>query len=182
MIKLFYSKDVTTFDKFMRILARLQELILILVSLFLALGITYMAALRYIFKADLFGMEELVLIAGMYLYFVGSSYGSYEQSHIKASVLNVFIDNERMLNKIELVQQVLTTGIVLMMAYYCIGFMQFSIEAGARTAVLKIPFYVGHASLAVGLSLMAYFHIFHLINFIRNFLKTNYEEKLQKED
>lgn len=181
MIKLFYAKDVTVFNKFMRILARFQELVLIFVSLFLALGITYMAALRYIFRLDLFGAEEVILIVGMYLYFIGSSYGSYEQTHIKASVLDIFISNKKILNRIELVQQTLTTLIIFIMTYYCFGFMKFSIEAAARTAVLKIPFYVGHASLAFGLILMSFYHVFHLVNFIRDLIKNRDEETIVSE-
>ena len=40
--------------------------------------------LRYVFGSPLFGVEEMVTLIAMWLYFLGASYGAYERSHIKA--------------------------------------------------------------------------------------------------
>ncbi len=64
---------------FWKILAKLQEYVLVLTSSFLALAMFAEAFLRYVFKSDLFGIEEVLLLVVMWLYFIGGAYGSYEK-------------------------------------------------------------------------------------------------------
>ena len=51
--------------------------------------------LRYVFKSDLYGLEEIVTLATMWLYFMGGVDGSYEDSHIDADVLSLAIKSEK---------------------------------------------------------------------------------------
>ncbi len=64
----------------------LQRALLVLSSLFVVLIMCVTVLLRYVFKSDLFGMEEIVVIAAFWLYFMGSSYGVYDQSHVKRTL------------------------------------------------------------------------------------------------
>ena len=46
--------------------------------------------LRYVLGSPLFGIEELILFIGMWLYFMGASYGAFERTHIKAELINIW--------------------------------------------------------------------------------------------
>ncbi len=131
-----------------------QRLLLIVTSIFLALSVSAMAILRYLFKMNLFGIEEYILICGMWLYFVGASYGSYEKSQISASVIDIFVKNKKVLSAIEVIQQVVTLVLFIIFCIYSVQFLQFSIAEGARTQVHKIPFAIGHASVTINVILM----------------------------
>ena len=51
--------------------------------------------MRYIFKTSLIGIEELAAYIAFWLYFIGSAYGTYERSHIKAELTHMLIKNPR---------------------------------------------------------------------------------------
>jgi TRAP-type C4-dicarboxylate transport system permease small subunit len=53
--------------------------------------------LRYVFGSPLFGVEELVTLIAMWLYFLGASYGAYERSHIKAELVHLWFKTPRSL-------------------------------------------------------------------------------------
>ncbi|MEG1661507.1 MAG: TRAP transporter small permease subunit, partial [Clostridiales bacterium] len=118
-----------------RITIKIQEILLVLSSTFLALSICAMAFLRYVFQTDLFGLEEILLLLGMWLYFIGGAYGSFEKSQIKANVIEMLIKNKRILAVCDLAQSFLSTGLFLIASLYCIDFLDFSIMAGSKTPV-----------------------------------------------
>ncbi|PKL01653.1 MAG: hypothetical protein CVV55_08465, partial [Synergistetes bacterium HGW-Synergistetes-2] len=66
-----------------KFLLKLQKALLVLSSCFVVLIMCVAVLLRYVFKTDLFGIEEIVVIAAFWLYFIGSSYGVYDKSHVK---------------------------------------------------------------------------------------------------
>ncbi|HRV98656.1 MAG TPA: TRAP transporter small permease subunit, partial [Aminobacteriaceae bacterium] len=70
-----------------KFLLKLQKALLVLSSCFVVLIMCVAVLLRYVFKTDLFGIEEIVVIAAFWLYFIGSSYGVYDKSHVKADII-----------------------------------------------------------------------------------------------
>ena len=53
--------------------------------------------LRYVFGSPLFGVEEMVTLIAMWLYFLGAAYGAYERSHIKAELVHLWFKTPRSL-------------------------------------------------------------------------------------
>ena len=51
--------------------------------------------LRYVMGSPLFGIEELILFIGMWLYFMGASYGAYERTHIKAELIDIWCKDKK---------------------------------------------------------------------------------------
>ena len=47
----------------------------------------YSVVLRYCFKQNFYGSDEVIMLFAFWLYFMGAVYGSYENSHIKADLL-----------------------------------------------------------------------------------------------
>ncbi|HES59045.1 MAG TPA: TRAP transporter small permease subunit, partial [Caldithrix sp.] len=70
-----------------KFLIKIQQWLMIATSIFVILIMFVEVLLRYVFKSDLYGIEEIVVIAAFWLYFMGSSYGVYEKSHVKADIL-----------------------------------------------------------------------------------------------
>lgn len=48
------------------------------------------AFLRYVLKIDFYGSEEIVLLFGYWLYFIGSIAAARNRSHLSADMVNVF--------------------------------------------------------------------------------------------
>lgn len=56
---------------FWDLLLRFQRFVIIVSSLFVVASIGATVVLRYIFKTDLYGLEEIVVIFAFWLYFMG---------------------------------------------------------------------------------------------------------------
>ena len=66
---------------------------------------------RYILHKDLYGNEEIILLIAWWLYFIGAMNGSMEDSQIKAEMMDIFIQNHKVLMKIKAVAK-LIEGVV----------------------------------------------------------------------
>ena len=51
----------------------------------------YSVILRYVFKGNFYGSDEVIMLFAFWLYFMGAAYGSFEDSHIKADLLSVYL-------------------------------------------------------------------------------------------
>lgn len=50
---------------------------------------------RYFFGTSLFGLEQHVGYTAVWIYFLGSAYGAYERSHIKAEFTRILFKSHR---------------------------------------------------------------------------------------
>ena len=63
------------------------ERILLKICCFLVFVVLIISVfMRYVFKSDLYGIEEFVAILAMWMYMLSASYASYEDSHITADI------------------------------------------------------------------------------------------------
>ncbi|MCM3766273.1 TRAP transporter small permease [Neobacillus niacini] len=148
-------------------LLRLQRTILILTSILIVLGISITAIFRYVFKVDIFGMEEIIVIFAFWLYFTGGAYGSYERSHISADIISSYVKNERTKSMIKAATSLITTVLCLIFAWWAVQFFIWSFESGGKSPTLGIPSVVPKSAICFGFILMAFYSIVHLINDIR---------------
>ena len=166
-------------DKPIWVLVKIQRFLLIITSSFLALSVACMAILRYAFEMNLMGLEEWVLLFGMWLYFVGAANGSYEKNQIYASVIDIFIQNKKVLDYIAWFVQFLSLCLFIVMCFYSAEFIRFSYTAGAETVVYKIPFWVGHSTVTINVFLMTFYTA---VYFFRDSKKRIAAIKLEKQN
>jgi TRAP-type C4-dicarboxylate transport system permease small subunit len=76
-------------------LLHLQRWFMIVAGCFVTVLVFIEVLLRYVFGSPLFGVEELVCLIAMWLYFIGASYGAYERSHIKAELVHLWFQTPR---------------------------------------------------------------------------------------
>ena len=74
--------------------------------------------MRYILQKNTGGMEELVVFIATWIYFMGGAIGSYENSHITADFLSVFIHNEKAKQIVGMLRHLITL-VILLGASYC---------------------------------------------------------------
>lgn len=150
---------------------------MILASFLIILGIACTVLLRYIFKMDLFGIEELIIIPSIWLYFMGASYASYEKSHISADIVSSYIKNEKTLIAISIIRGVLSCIIVSIVSYWTLQFLIWGVSSGGKTPVWNIPMYISIIAVFIGFLFMLIYSVFHLVEDIRRIVtKENYSE------
>ena len=69
--------------------ATIQKGLLFFLMSLLSVAMLAEVLTRYLFKTSLFGVEQFIGYAAVWLYLIGASYGTYERSHIKAEFINV---------------------------------------------------------------------------------------------
>lgn len=155
-----------------KFLIRLQQWILIACSIVVVLIMCMEALLRYVFHTDLYGIEEIVLIIAFWLYFIGSSYGSYDKSHVKADIIPRLLSGKKRLALSIFVSLVMAV-LCFLFTYWSVGFVQYSIAEMPRTLAWGIPLAVAHSSVFLGYLLMAFYCSVYLVKEIISYRGQN---------
>ncbi len=151
-------------------LLKIQRGIMIFCSIFVIVIITLSVILRYIFQTDLYGLEEIVTLVAFWLYFIGSSYGSFEKSQISADILTMYIKNEKYKQIVIIISSTITTVIGLLGTYWAFDFFTWGIVMKAASPVYRIPMIVPQSAIFVSFCLMSLYNIVYLVEDI-NILK-----------
>jgi len=152
-----------------KFLLKLQKILLVLSSCFVVLIMCVTVLLRYVFKSDLFGIEEMVVIAAFWLYFMGSSYGVYDKSHVKADIIPQMLPPRA--------QALLSVLVNLTIASLCILFTVWAVEMVRysytwmpRTTGLRIPVFISQTSVLAGYALMSLYSVVYFLEDLFSFL------------
>lgn len=162
-------------------LVNMQEWIMFLTSLSLAIMVTIAVCLRYIFKLDLYGIEEIEILVAMWLYFIGASYGSYTRSQISADVVEALVPESKIKQYMRCIRSLLAVVLYAGLLYLAVDLLMFNVASNFKTAIWKIPTYFTSAGILLGCSLMTLYglvemkEIFHETFFLKkdNFVKAD---------
>jgi TRAP-type C4-dicarboxylate transport system permease small subunit len=151
-----------------RLIIKLLRVILIFCSASAILCIVTSVLTRYILKTSMFGVEEIILLVAMWLYFIGGVYGSYKDNHITADVLSTYVKSE----KTKRILRIFVTGLCLVisiiLAVWGIIYINWSLQVGGATVGLQIPMIFLRLPLCIGFIMMCLFNVYHLVNVITN--------------
>ncbi|NLL18251.1 MAG: TRAP transporter small permease [Clostridia bacterium] len=169
-----FSGFEITKTRFWKLLLVLIKYMMILCSVAATGCIIYSVVLRYIFKKNFYGSDEVILLFAFWLYFMGAVYGSYENSHIKADLLNVYVKNIRIKDFFNLIAQVIMIAVNLVLITWSWDFFLWGLEKMPRTTGLKIPLVIPQSAVFFGMLLMAFYHIVHFIRNVFSYIKFGY--------
>jgi len=159
---------------FWKVLLALVKYTMILCSIVSTGCIIYSVILRYIFKGNFYGSDEVILLFAFWLYFMGAVYGSYENSHIKADLMNVYVKNIRIKDFINLIAQMIMIVANVILLTWAWDYFMWGLEKMPLSTGLKIPLVIPQSAIFFGLLMMAFFHITHLIRNIYCYINFGY--------
>jgi TRAP-type C4-dicarboxylate transport system permease small subunit len=145
-----------------KLLVSIQKWLMIASSVFVVLIMCAVVVLRYVFRSDLYGIEEIVIIAAFWLYFMGSSYGVYEKSHVKADILPQMMSkkSQAFLN---VVINLIVASLCILFTYWSIDMIRHCLKYMPRTTGLRIPIVVSQFSIFVGYFLMSIYSVIYFL-------------------
>lgn len=153
-----------------KFLVQLQRWLVIASSIFVMLIMCVEVLLRYVFKSDLYGIEEIVVIAAFWLYLIGSSYGVYDKSHVKADLIPQMLSK-----KVQVLLNVIVRLIMFVLCclftFWAIGMIGHSLKYMPRTTGLGIPIAISQFSVLLGYFLMAFYSIIYFLEDLFTFLE-----------
>lgn len=142
----------------------------------------YSVILRYVFKGNFYGSDEVIMLFAFWLYFMGAVYGSYENSHIKADLLNVYIKNMRKKDAVALLGQILTIVVNTIVLVWAIRYFGAEIAKGGLSTGLKIPLVIPKSAVFFGFLLMEFYHVVYFIKNTMAFVRKGYFSEPQDGD
>jgi TRAP-type C4-dicarboxylate transport system, small permease component len=150
-------------------LAKFLRFGLILSSILVTL-ITFAAVITRAFDINFLGYEEILIICAFWLYMLGTAYGSYEDSHIKADVIVVMMPEGRAKSLLSLIRN--AVSLILGIIFLCWAFQlfQWTIVMGNKTPVWRIPMTVSQSSLLFGLTVATFYHVVYLYDEIKKYI------------
>jgi len=139
------------------------QTLLFLSGLFLLLAIVIMVLLRYVFKTNLFGMEEVILTVTFWFYFLGAVNGSMEDSQIRADLIPFFVKNESVKWRLRLFSRAIEIFVLVFMLVMTYGLLAINFRRMPTTQGLKIPYVIPQLSIFLGYALMLVYDVSHFL-------------------
>ena len=134
-------------------------------TLILPLTFLMVVIFRYVLHRDLFAYEEWLLPISFWLYFMASAVATYQDTQIRADVLESLFRTPRSIWIRRICLTAIEIVITLAIVYW--GWLMIVNDISAypfwqKTIALKIPFFVPHLGIFIGLVFMLLYSSLHL--------------------
>ncbi len=160
-------------------LVQLQRVFMLISGCIITLLVFIQVLLRYVWGSPLFGIEELIVLIAMWLYFIGASYGAYERSHIKAELIHTMVKSPKRYALVRSISSGITFFLSLIMVCWTYPFFIWSITRGGTSQALLLPMYYSQSAVFVGAILMSLYFFVEFVDYIlRIFGRNDYFERL----
>jgi TRAP-type transport system small permease protein len=153
-------------------LQKAQRLVTLFLILVLPLLVFIQVLLRYVFKAPLMGIEELMLFPTIWLYMLGGANASMERNHISCGVFTIYIKKEKTKNFFDLITSILSFLISSWLAYWAFQYFLYSFKVWKVSNLLYIPMFIGESAVFVGVFLMTLYAAMDIFNHYKKFRNT----------
>lgn len=164
-----YCKNIRNpvFKAIYRVIVMMQRLICYVCAIALPLIICYQVVLRYVLKAPLMGIEELMTFFIIWLYMMGGSVASEQRSHIECGILTLYIKKEKTMRIFRCFKVLFSLLVCCWLTRWAFWFFQYSFKLWKTSDILNIPMFFGESSMFIGLAFMLFFTALELIDCIR---------------
>ena len=139
--------------------------------------------LRYVFGSPLFGVEEMVCLIAMWLYFIGASYGAYDRTHIKAELVHIWFKTQRSHALINSICSFITFILCVIMIKWSYPYFIWGLKKGETSQALLLPMVLSQSAIFFGAILMSLYFLVELAdNILESAGKTAVFKNLSKEE
>ncbi|GAA2104682.1 MULTISPECIES: TRAP transporter small permease [Brevibacterium] len=163
-------------------LLAVQRWIMFLSCALIIVGLFSEVVLRYAFGTSILGMNELIVIPALWMYFIGASYASHQGSHISANVLQVYLRGERARAVLRLVIAVISLGLALVFTWWGVLYLVSSAERGGTTSVFGLPLLLSQSAVTCGFVLMTLYALTEVLRAAREVRDAGEDRALAREE
>jgi TRAP-type C4-dicarboxylate transport system permease small subunit len=143
-----------------------QRWLMMVAGCFVTVLVFVEVMLRYVFGSPLFGVEELVCLIAMWLYFIGASYGAYDRSHIKAELIHLWVKTPRSYALVRSVTSFITLVLCIIMITWSYPYLIWGIKKGETSQALLLPMVLSQSAIFFGAILMSLYFVVELVDYI----------------
>ena|GEM_PF-252138 len=155
------------FNVLAAVLEAIQQYIVMFTGMASCLLITAAAVMRYVLHVDFYGSEELIMLTAFWLYFMGASLATREDSHISADLICSLMKTPRQRRILKTVQHTISLAISALATNWAYNYIAWSLARNPKTPVLKFPIIWLQFPILVFFILSSLYLVSHVINDIR---------------
>jgi len=154
-----------------RVIISVQRFVCYTCAIALPLIITYQVILRYVLKAPLMGIEELMTFFIIWLYILGGSVASEQRCHIECGILTLYIKKEKTMKIFKCFKALFSLIVCTWLARWAFWYFMYSFKLWKTSDILNIPMFFGESAMFIGLAFMLFFALLELIDYGRDLVK-----------
>ena len=163
--------------KFLKYLVSIQNRITVGLMIVIPIMVFIQVLLRYVFKAPLMGIEELLLFPTIWLYMLGGAMASEKRSHITCGILILYIKTQKGMDVFNMIKAFFASLVSLWLTYWAFWYFAYSLKMWKTSDLLYVPMFFGESAIFIGLVLMLFYSFYELYERLIQFNK----DYLQKE-
>lgn len=163
--------------KFLKYLVSIQNRITVGLMIVIPIMVFIQVLLRYVFKAPLMGIEELLLFPTIWLYMLGGAMASEKRSHITCGILILYIKTQKGMDVFNMIKAFFASLVSLWLTYWAFWYFVYSLTMWKTSDLLYVPMFFGESAIFIGLVLMLFYSFYELYERLIQFNK----DYLQKE-
>lgn len=150
-------------------LISLQKMVTVVLVLALTVMVVVQVVLRYVFKAPLMGIEEMMLFPIIWLYMIGGANASQQRNHIECGVMTVYIKRPIVLKLFNVVKSLISIVVCIWLTYWAYWFFDYSLTRWKVSDLLYIPMFFGESAMFIGLALMLIYAVIEFVDYVKDF-------------
>ena len=154
-----------------RVIISVQRFVCYICAIALPLIITYQVILRYVLKAPLMGIEELMTFFIIWLYMMGGSVASEQRTHIECGILTLYIKKEKTMAIFKVCKSIFSMIVCAWLTRWAFWFFTYSFKLWKTSDILNIPMFFGESAMFIGLVFMLFFGIIELIDYVKDAIR-----------
>ena len=143
-------------------LVRLERALIIFFCLALAGLMVFQIVMRYVFVTPFLGIEEVTVLLGLWIYFLGLVHVTRTHQHIGSGVVRLFVQNAAVLKGIELFKLALCAASSAIFLYFTVLYWLKTDESGRASTYLSWPTTVWITSMLFGFAVATLLFVVHL--------------------
>ncbi|MCI8513828.1 MAG: TRAP transporter small permease [Lachnospiraceae bacterium] len=160
-----------------RVLLGAEKIVMVVCSILPVFGVCYNVITRYILHKNFFGMDDVLMVLMITMYFWGAGYASFAEEQISADIVTSLMKSERKITIMRVIQNILSTVVCLIYAKWFWDYVAFNFTAGSRTPVMKMPYWIPQSAIFVAFALMFLYHLYHSVEKILQVMDKKREGK-----
>ncbi len=157
-----YLEDKIQNSRAWDVMLKLQRFLAALSTVIVVFELGIVVVCRYIFEINVLGYDEIILIGAYWMYFIGSSYATWEESHVSADVLSMFVSKITQ-QKLALFSKMVQVIVGVPMVYLSFDLVRWDILIDPRTIDWGIPYLIPHMGILAGFVLMLFYNSVYLL-------------------
>lgn len=115
--------------------------------------------LRYVFRAPLMGIEELLIFPTIWLFFIGSANASLEKTQLNIDLIDVIVKSQKIIKISRIIKEVISLVINVWLIYWAYQYFLYSFRGGRESATLYIPLFYAESAFLIGFFIMGLYSL-----------------------